>query len=125
MTPVSVALYTPPLVLSVFFIFFCLSLFLFLFSFFFSFLLLFLSFSVVLSILFYSFSASYLILMDLFFYGLTSLNSFATLQNVLLVHVKHTSLPNQRPQAYRTAYFIKENLIKTLMSPTPKNSSVV
>ena len=124
MTPVLFALYTQPQVLSVFLSFFCLSLFLFRFSFFF-FLLLFLSFSVVLSLLFYSFSALYLILMDLFFYGLTSLNSFATLQNVLLVHVKHTSSPNYRPPAYKTAYFIREILIKSLISPTPKNSSVV
>ena len=55
---------------------------------------------------------------------LTSLNSFATLQNALLIHVKQPSMPNYRPQAYTTTYFIKENLIKSLMSPTPKNSSV-
>ena len=29
-------------------------------------------------------------------------------------------MPNERPQAYKTAYFIKENLIESLMSPTPK-----
>ena len=33
-------------------------------------------------------------------------------------------MPNQRHQAYTTAYFIKEILIKFLISPTPKNASV-
>ena len=44
-------------------------------------------------LLFYSFLALYLILMDSFL-CLTSLNNFATLQNVLIIHVKHTSMPN-------------------------------
>ena len=37
---------------------------------------------------------------------------------------KHTSMPNLRPQAYKTAYFIKENLIKYLMNQISKNLSV-
>ena len=49
---------------------------------------------------------------------------FCYLANVLLIPVKHTSMPNSSPQAFKTAYSIKENLIKSLMSPTPKNSSV-
>ena len=37
---------------------------------------------------------------------------------------KKRSIKEVRPQAYRTAYFIKGNLIKSLMSTTPKYSSV-
>ena len=58
------------------------------------------------------------------FLCLASLKGLATLKNVLLIHVKHTSMPNLRFQAYKTAYFIKENLIKYLMSQIPKNLSV-
>ena len=43
--------------------------------------------------LFYSYLALYLIFMDSFLY-FTSLNNFATLQNVLIIPVKHTSMPN-------------------------------
>ena len=55
------------------------------------------------------------------FNGLVSMfdifKQFATLQNVLIIHVKHTRMPNQRPQAYKTAYVIKENLIKSVREP--------
>ena len=53
--------------------------------------------------------------MDLF-YVLTSLNNCATLQNVLIIHVKH-KYAKSRPQAYTTAYFIKDNLIKSVGEP--------
>ena len=43
--------------------------------------------------------ALYLNLMDLFL-CLSSFNNFATLHNVLLIHVKHTSMPKERPQAH-------------------------
>ena len=71
----------------------------------------------------YSFSALYLILMDLFL-GFDIFKQFCYLAKCLLIYVKHTSMPNQSPQAYKTAYFIKENLIQSPMSPTPKNSNV-
>ena len=91
------------------------------FFFSFTFLLLFLSFSVVLFFLTIFFIFSFVFdfngLVSMFF---SSLNSFTTLQNVLLIHVKHTSMPYQRHEAYKTAYFIKENLIKSLMSQPTK-----
>ena len=45
-------------------------------------------------------------------------------ENCFVNTCKHTSMPNLRPQAYKTAYFIKENLIKYLMNQISKNLSV-
>ena len=94
MTPVSAALYIPPYFVIVFYLFVLSKTFSFPIFFLFFF---FATFSFIFSCLvpFILFIFSFVFDFNgLVFYVLTSLNRFSTLRYVLLVHVKHTNMPN-------------------------------